>query len=752
MRRVLVLCALLAAGSALAADRHVYLDTNFDGRLNDCPNPAHNTKGIAGNTDELSYCTTSSPHKFICDAGSGCKSWTTTTAACGAPNVANVTNGVTVDVDGDALIETIYGHPQACGWAMATSDSCEVHAGLYARSGAYADSNALDSGTAAAAGCDKNNCWYASFILPGPASGAYGISTAPGYIRGAVMNGSTDTWDADGDKVPDCNGNSGGAVCWGVCTGGTAIAQLCRVDGDCAASTCNHAGYSTEPLSYYPTMSGDRNQNGVFDTTSGNDADNTGTFTGTGGAFNGDAYYGFIEGCAATTTAAYSWCGTSHSDNPWIDTDANGTFDTRGNVGNRNPDFLTIKDLEFVGYNGGHAGVSGGVRAYEGTMTIDGDGSTDGIVVDHLFAHGGDYTLQASQENFWGMFADSHNGGCSAWTEIKNSYLEQTNEKLVDDDCGVRNECGCPKLFHDNYVTRVINSARSSGRSLIVYFYYKSIDTFAGGTKTKVHRIFNNVFNQVAQAGGSSKLMDLQAFGCAMGWTGDVSGVGGSCTGVAHGELWVYGNLFRNLTTSKMDRLWLGSCGIGTAGGKLYFFGNTFDGTFNSNTDGIYQSCFGTTEALVVEKNNAYWSGASNINTHDNLGTVIRRGDSDTPPNEICSIADTNCFTPASTTETSWFLTPSTSSTSWAADFKAEPAGPLDEKGTCNPDGDGTPGVDYYGTGTQVTSWYDLAGQLVDCSGSLQDAGAVQSGPDTGGGGGSSTQTVRGVIRGAKKP
>jgi len=31
----------------------------------------------------------------------------------------------------------------------------------------------------------------------------YGTSTAPGYLRGAVMNGSTDSWDVNGNKVPD---------------------------------------------------------------------------------------------------------------------------------------------------------------------------------------------------------------------------------------------------------------------------------------------------------------------------------------------------------------------------------------------------------------------------------------------------------------------------------------------------------------------------------------------------------------------
>jgi len=49
-------------------------------------------------------------------------------------------------------------------------------------------------------------------------------------------------------------------------------------------------------------------------------------------------------------------------------------------------------------------------------------------------------------------FSDSHNGSCTKWTEIKNSYLIQNNEKLIDDDCGVGDDCGCPRNLHDNRI------------------------------------------------------------------------------------------------------------------------------------------------------------------------------------------------------------------------------------------------------------------------------------------------------------
>ena len=52
---LLIAAAAVAAPLARAADRHVYLDTDHDGILNDCPNPAHNAKG-ASNTDNLQFC------------------------------------------------------------------------------------------------------------------------------------------------------------------------------------------------------------------------------------------------------------------------------------------------------------------------------------------------------------------------------------------------------------------------------------------------------------------------------------------------------------------------------------------------------------------------------------------------------------------------------------------------------------------------------------------------------------------------
>jgi hypothetical protein len=74
---VFPLC-LIGAISGASAERHVYLDTNGNGQLNDCPNPAHNAKGLAGNTDELFYCVGGSQAGKIIGLVTG----TTTAVSC----------------------------------------------------------------------------------------------------------------------------------------------------------------------------------------------------------------------------------------------------------------------------------------------------------------------------------------------------------------------------------------------------------------------------------------------------------------------------------------------------------------------------------------------------------------------------------------------------------------------------------------------------------------------------------------------
>ena len=135
---VVLMAITFFAGSVLAADRHVLLDTNGNGQLNDCPNPAHNAKGTS-NTDELYWCNGGTATKKIIGTVTG----TTTASACtsGGGTVSSLTNGAQVDIDRDGTAEYVYGHPQACVYFMATSDSCEVHAGTYRRAGAECKMN-----------------------------------------------------------------------------------------------------------------------------------------------------------------------------------------------------------------------------------------------------------------------------------------------------------------------------------------------------------------------------------------------------------------------------------------------------------------------------------------------------------------------------------------------------------------------------------------------------------------------------------
>ena len=137
------LCFTFAASAALAADRHVYLDTDGDGQLNDCPNPAHNAKESAGNTDELSYCSGGALDGRIVGTVTG----TTTTVTCTAGGGISTAlrNGHQADADRDGVKEFVYGHPQACVWNMAKSDACEIHAGTYKKAGAKCDESCAEA-------------------------------------------------------------------------------------------------------------------------------------------------------------------------------------------------------------------------------------------------------------------------------------------------------------------------------------------------------------------------------------------------------------------------------------------------------------------------------------------------------------------------------------------------------------------------------------------------------------------------------
>lgn len=675
---------VLLAGAwttSFAVDRHVFLDREGDGILNDCPNPAHNASGASG-TENLLYCRGGTQASRVIGSATGRVSSTSCTS--GGGTVEPVRNGTLVDVDHDGTVEPVYGHPQACVWNMAKSDSCEIHAGTYKKAGAVCDEDCGNQSQAGLEGslgtCDKFDCFQASVVAFGDGPNldgtGYGTAATPGYLRGAEMDGSVDSWDPNGDKDP--------------------------ADG------------------LFPAiLSGDSNANGAFDRT-----------TCTGHQCAGDAFYGVIIGCGGPTYGRH-FCRTSPESGTTfvkIDSDADGAPDREigvFNVASREVHYLQVKNLAFTRYNGGNGAIDG-TRPKTGTIDLNGgDGSTDGLVVDHVFYHDNDFTYglddvssdrvanEGYTENHWAAFNDFNNEGCTTPTEIRNSFLVQNNARLLNFDDAPNAAAGCEIYFHDNRVVVDVDPAKvptyvdpqgvTRTRSVVVG-YYKNIDV-----NPHQHRIWNNEF--IVKSMGTSRgyFMDLQAFGNAQGQ--------------GQGELWVHGNVFRNdpQVTQRMKRFWQGACGtepisgggVATDSYRFYFFDNTFD--MDVPLGGV---CTQSGE-LVVETNNAF------LRTTDlfaSTATTVRRSANRNSTN--------------SSDRAVWFDPGSYSSGNpgyhgGLANYDARISGPLDATGTCDPDGDGVAGVDYDGDGRNDTVWKDTAGNQVSCSGasSPADIGAIESRP-----------------------
>lgn len=657
---------------ARAGDRHVYLDTDGDGQLNDCPNPAHNAKGTS-NTDELQVCSGGSSAGRVIGTATG----RVTTANCtaGGGGLANLASGAGADVDGDGSLEPVYGHPQACVWNMAKSDSCEVHAGTYAARGAECNENCGNQSSAGFEGtigvCDKFDCFRASVVAFGDGPNldgtGYGTAAAPGYLRGASMNGAVDSWDPNGDKNP--------------------------ADGP-----------------YPAVLSGDADRDSTFDQT-----------TCSGGVCSGDSFYGVINGCGGGSYGRHFCRATPESGSTYvrIDSDANGSLDRDVGVFNystRETHHLRIKDLVFTRYNGGNGAIDG-TRPKTATIDLNGgDGSTDGLVVDHIWLHTNDFTLgldnvsadrvenEGYTENHWAAFNDHTNNGCTTPTEIKNSLLVQNNARLLNFDCGVGVPCGCETSVHDNRIvidvdpTQVPTYTDTSGgtrtRSIVVG-YYKNIDL-----NPRQHRLWNNEI--VVKSMGTSRgyFMDLQGFGNAQ-------------SGNA-GQLWLYGNLIRNdpTVTLKMSRFWQGFCDIQTGGYDFLHFNNAYD------MDVPLDRICSASGDRVVERNNALLRVAA---LNASLATTVVRSN---------NLASTTTADRAVWFNPGAYTSGNPGVHGGLANYRARALGPLDGTGSCDPDGDGTAGVDWDYDGTNDTSWLDLAGNLVSCPSltAAIDIGAVQSG------------------------
>ena len=640
----------LVATVAVAADRHVYV-INAAGKLTDCPNPLHNAYGTS-NTNVLQYCSGGTYDKQV--IGTTTRRVTAANCVCGSGTVIDVTNGLSIDVDGDGINEPVYGSPQACIWNMAKSDSCEIHAGTYRKIGLLDDYNGGVSGTASA--CDKSDCFQGlvAAVGAGPNLGStgYGTAASPGYLRGASMNSSIDSWAGPTIKRP-----------------------------------ASDAGLTSYPVIF----SGDIDNDGIFDTTACTSASCT-----------GDSFTGVIVGCGGGSYGSFYCSGATALR---LDTDADGTIDTQLTSGVKNTDYLVVKDIEFKGFNGGNAATAGGARNDRsmGNISLSGNGSTTGLVLDHIYMHDNDFSLSSpsSAENFWAYISDAENGSCTGSTEIKNSYFVQNNEKVIDDDCGLGNECGCPKNFHDNLVVMDITSTRAVNR-INSFAYFKSIDTVQSGARKKAMRVWNNEFVYKNSGDTSSSFfMEVAAFGNSL----------------SHGlgELWVYGNLFRNdpSVTKKLKRFWNTFCGpVGTGLYKLYFFNNTFD-IASPNAIPIDWVC-ADPGTLIVERGNA-WFGPNTIHASTQVSGSPSRA------SELCTTATTACTTPANVTRTGWFTLGSFVAGNptyyqGLTNYKPALAGPLVGTGTCDPDGDSTAGVDYNGDGTNDTTWADITGNPITCT------------------------------------
>lgn len=682
MKKLLLMCVLLSS-AAFAADRHVYLNESGGGtQLDDCPNPAHNTKGIAGNTDELTYCTASSPHKFICDAGAGCKSWTITTASCGIAGVA-VTNGVTVDVDGDGTEETIYGHPQACVWNMAKSDSCEIHAGTYG--GIGTEANEDTAGDGAVDVCDRSDCWRATVTAwgygPNMGSTGYGTAANPGYLRGAVMNSSTDTWDSNNNKVPDAD----------------------------------------ESVTSYPV---------VFDGNADGDGNLLETTNCTGNTCSGDAFYAVFVGCGTSD----SFCDSSLAGGqtrPRIDTDANGSTDSdAASGGAKNVSYFYIKDIEAKNYNGGATTCSAaGVREGLGHFTLAGgpevSGSGDGLTVDHIYWHNGAYSNLCRQEHYVAVFGDNENHSCSVdFTEMKNNYIILDNRFVINDDCDAEqsgaDECGCSKSFHDNRVV-IHNTIAAQYQGLI---RLKSLDTVDAGARAKKFWLYNNEIIWQRPDTTLSYIIFPECFGKCDPFA------------LSLGTISFHGNLIRlnGASDPKYKRFSQISCTATLTGGpgginwKFYSYNNTFDIERIGGGTSSFDAICSTTGTKYVSKNNAVFGVTASQFNLESATTLDRT-------NNLCTTSNTGCTTNTSGRTAWWTVgTQNVGVTVGLDNYIAKASGPLDNSGACDPDGDGALGADVDGDGDQDLTWTDLSGRPIDCStvSSSIDIGAVQNTPIVG--------------------
>jgi hypothetical protein len=578
---------------------------------------------------------------------------------------------------------------------MARSDSCEVHSGTYKSGGTVADEDA----SGAVDQVDRSDCWIATVAALGygpniPNDGlGYGTAIAPAYLRGAEMNGSTDTWDSNGNKTPD----------------------------------------SDEGITSYPVIfSGDADLDGTPKEPTSCPLNNT---------VANDAFYPLMWGCGDDSTEVCKSNLTGGYNRPRVDTDADGTFDTAITGSQRRVSYFRIKNIEATGYNGGPTtcGPGLGVRGGLGHFNLWGDGFSSGFVADGIYFHDNAMTNQCRPEHYCAVFGDNDNADCAVDHEIKNSNIKVDNRFFINDDCSELDECGCGWSAHDNRIELMSNpgcdvkacpsydpSCDQSGtwcrKGLI---RLKSTDSLQGGLRPKKWRIFNDeIINSstTANTGTWPWLIHTECIGrCGInkGW----------------GQFWFYGNILRDKSGAVARRPFGGnSCSSGVYGGdaRVILFNNTFDSarTGAETTASLGAFCNSTDLEWSISRNNAFYRATS-------VNTQVAATERHTTAFNICTEGSQEGCTQNTSGRTGWFNGGTTLGT-WdvgvnagLANYVPTTGSPLFGTGSCDPDGDGTPGFDpdgNEGSEANITSWTDILGATINCASGTINIGAIQGG------------------------
>lgn len=705
-----------AAVDALPLHHHVFLDTDKtpgnkagDGFLNQCPNPAHNTFN-AVSTANLQYCASGSNIGKVIGDKVGF------VANCNGPAPTSVSNGVSADVDGDGVTEKIYGSPQACAWFMAKSEFCEVHAGDYWQPGAQA-TRALVDRASDQTNCQRSECWNSSLVLfgNGPNMGSvpgtgYGTAAARGTIQAADSRGSVDSWDTNNDRIPDSDQGLGS-------------------------------------VSFPVILNQDSNHNSVNET----------TFCGlTADSCTGDAFFKIFWGCGHENINA-NVCPAnlaSGQHRVYIDTNADGTFTSGEELGpgtNWDASFITVKGVEFKNANAGPTTCDGfGIRDYIGSFQRSGGNTSvpsHGIWLDHIYNHGDAYTsAPCASEAYAGLVGENENNYVIEPNWFMNSYIIVGNRFLMNDDCGEYGECGASTYWYNN---RILFPANAGGSQSIARI--KSHDSLKQGTTPKIMSMWNNeIIYQHRLTTGTfpTRLFEMECYGHCWDQTN-----GPFHTSAGQGQIWFYGNIVRyqGTVTTPWDRMATQFCqadnGVtptldNARGWKWYAFNNTYDlEVTNGATTTLFSAPCKDPGIDYVDKNNAYF-GVRNLHDNGSGGTIGTATHTDSRTNDVCSQANPSC-TAATTLRSTWWTNHTKNNGVYAgiANYKPTTAangGVLDEQGTCilpQPNGTLARGTDYNKDSVVDLTWYDIAGNFVDCSGTnVQDIGAEQNTNDSGAG------------------